>query len=297
MNPLVNLIRKIQIRANEPRIKKNPNSYHVSITKDIPYLDYDTPYHLLDVYSPDEHRELLPVIVEIHGGGYISCSKEVNAQHGQYLASKGFHVVNINYSLCPEFGIGDILNELTSVLKWIKTNAEMYGFNTEQVGLTGDSSGGHIVLLAAAVFNSGKSADYFHVAPPELKPAAYTVSCPEGSFRWNLLPNTIPAKFLFFLLHRYTFDSSCSKYASYDYYMDEQYPKVWICTTTTDSLLYDHTVRMHEYMVRHGIDHEYREYKSANGKLDHVFNVLAPDLPESIAANNDMIEFLRNSMM
>ena len=291
---LVNIIRKTQIRVNEPRIKANPNPYNVFITRDIPYRDDDNPYHLLDVYSPHNQRELLPVIVEIHGGGYISCCKEINAQHGQYLASKGFHVVNINYSLCPEFGIHDEFQELNDVLHWIKNNAEVYGFDTDHVSLTGDSSGGHIVLLAAAIYSSGKSADYFRIQPPELKPIAYTASCPEGSFRWELLPHTITAKFLFFLLHRYTFDPECTKYASYEYYMDEHYPKVWICTTPTDKLLYDHTVRMHDYMVENGIEHEYREYKASEGKLGHVFNVLSPDLPESRAANDDMIAYLKN---
>ena len=291
---IIRMIRRAQIRANEPRIKANPNPYHVFIRRDIPYRNDDNPYHLLDVYSPDESPELLPVIVEIHGGGYLSCNKEINAQHGQYLASKGFHVVNMNYSLCPEFGLDDILNELTDVLSWIKDNAERYGFNTGQVALTGDSSGGHIVLLAAAVYTSGKSADYFRVPAPAVKPAAYTASCPEASFRWDLLPKTMAAKTLFFLLHRYTFDPECVKYASYDYYMDEQYPKVWFCTSPTDVLLYDHTSRLHEYMLEHGIGHEYREYTAAEGKLDHVFNVLAPDLPESRAANDDMIEFMRN---
>ncbi len=74
--------------------------------------------------------------------------------------------------------------------------------------------------------------------------------------------------------------------------MDEYYPKVWFCTTPTDSILYDHTLRMHEYMVNHGIDHVYREYNSKEGKLDHVFNILNPDLPESRMANDDVIDYL-----
>ena len=295
MNPIVHLIRGIQIRANAPRIKANPDPYNVCIRQDIPYQNDGSPYHFLDVYSPNARREKLPVVIEIHGGGYISCSKEINAQHGQYIASKGFHVVNINYSLCPEFGIGDILNELTDVLNWIKHNADRYGFQTENTALTGDSSGGHIVLLVAAVYTGGKSADYFRVRIPELKPRAYTASCPEGSFRWDLLPGTLMAKSLFLLLHRYTFDPECTKYASYDYYMDVNYPKVWFCTAPTDSMLYDHTLGMHEYMLKHGIAHEYREYKSETGKLDHVFNVLAPDLPESRQANDDMIGFIKNA--
>jgi hypothetical protein len=48
---------------------------------------------------------------------------------------------------------------------------------------------------------------------------------------------------------------------------------------------------MHEFMLRNGIPHEYREYSSTARKLDHVFNVLHPEYPESIQANEDIVRF------
>ena len=52
--------------------------------------------HLLDIESPTplEGSKLrkpkkLPVIIELHGGGYITNHKEGNRPHAQYLASKG----------------------------------------------------------------------------------------------------------------------------------------------------------------------------------------------------------------
>ena len=73
--------------------------------------------------------------------------------------------------------------------------------------------------------------------------------------------------------------------------MSEGYPRVWFCTSPTDSLLHTHTRRMHEFMLSSGIPHEYREYASKTRKLDHVFNVLHPEYPESIQANEDIIQF------
>ena len=74
-------------------------------------------------------------------------------------------------------------------------------------------------------------------------------------------------------------------------YMSEGYPCVWFCTSPSDSLLYAHARRMHEFMLRNGIPHEYREYSSTARKLDHVFNVLHPEYPESIQANEDIVRF------
>ncbi len=79
--------------------------------------------------------------------------------------------------------------------------------------------------------------------------------------------------------------------SSYEYYLSEGYPRVWFCTSPSDSLLYAHARRMHEFMLRNGIPHEYREYSSTARKLDHVFNVLHPEYPESIQANEDIVRF------
>ena len=99
MNPIINIARKAQLQANAQRITANLNPYGVHILRDIPYLGDARTEHLLDVYAPTQSTAPMPVIVEIHGGGYIACNKEINAQHGQYLASKGFRVVNMNYTL------------------------------------------------------------------------------------------------------------------------------------------------------------------------------------------------------
>ncbi|MBQ6346652.1 MAG: alpha/beta hydrolase [Clostridia bacterium] len=293
MNPIIHIVREAQTRANAPRIAANPNPYGVHIMRDIPYLGDGRAEHLLDVYAPVQGRAPLPVIVEMHGGGYISCNKEINAQHGQYLASRGFRVVNMNYTLCPEGDIGVILNELVDVLEWTDAHKVEYGFDTSRVCLTGDSAGGHFVLLAAAMFTTGRSADFFHVRKPPFPVAGYAASCPEGSFDWRLLPPNLSARMLYFILHKYTFDKAYVRHSSYEYYMTGGYPRVWFCTSPTDSLLYTHTQQMHEYMTGKGIPHEYREYASPERKLDHVFNVLHPEYPESIQANEDMIRFFK----
>lgn len=291
MNPIIPIIRKAQVRANAPRIAANPNPYGVHIMRDIPYLADGRAEHLLDVYAPAQDSAPLPVIVEMHGGGYLACNKEINAQHGQYLADRGFRVVNMNYTLCPEGDLSVILNELVDVLEWIEAHKAEYGFDTSRAFLTGDSAGGHFVLLAAAMFTTGKSADFFRVRKPPFPIAGYAASCPEGSFDWRLLPRNLSAQMLYLILHKFTFDRAYVRHSSYEYYMTDGYPRVWFCTSPTDSLLYTHTRRMHDFMSERGIPHIYREYVSSGRKLDHVFNVLHPEYPESIQANEDMIRF------
>ena len=120
MNPIIHIIRNAQIQANAPRIAASPNPYGVHIITDIPCRKDGRTEHLPDVYASNEGKSPPPVIVEMHGGGDLSSNKEINAQHGHYFASRGFRIVNMNYTLCPEGGLGMIVNELVDVLEWIK---------------------------------------------------------------------------------------------------------------------------------------------------------------------------------
>ena len=38
----------------------------------------------------------------------------------------------------------------------------------------------------------------------------------------------------------------------------------------------------------------YREYTSADRQLGHVFNVVDPEFPESVAANKEILEYSRS---
>ena len=58
----------------------------------------------LDVYTPRSRREgeLLPVVISVHGGGWVYGSKEPYRYYCMSLAQQGFGVVNFTYRLAPE---------------------------------------------------------------------------------------------------------------------------------------------------------------------------------------------------
>ncbi|MBQ1549364.1 MAG: alpha/beta hydrolase, partial [Clostridia bacterium] len=150
-----------QYYLNKDAFDKKTDTYGTYEVSDLNYLYGDVPagpydpkaaamggdarWHLLDVYSPTpldvENPEKLPVIVEVHGGGYLTNNKECNRPHGMYFASKGYKVVNINYTLQPEAEFDQELREINAAFNWIGANADKYGFDVDNVFLTGDSSG------------------------------------------------------------------------------------------------------------------------------------------------------------
>ena len=72
---------------------------HVNIA----YDNKDSKWNLLDVYRPKDRSDLLPVIISVHGGGWVYGDKEVYQFYCMELAKEGFAVVNFSYRLAPEY--------------------------------------------------------------------------------------------------------------------------------------------------------------------------------------------------
>ena len=98
----------------------------VTAIYDVSYAGNEDSYNLLDVYYPKDTQGLLPVIVSVHGGGYVYGTKEVYKFYGMYLAQQGFTVVNFNYHLAPNAKFPTQLMETNMVLEWMVKHAEEY---------------------------------------------------------------------------------------------------------------------------------------------------------------------------
>jgi len=295
-----------QYYLNKDAFDKKTDTYGTYEVSDLNYLYGDVPtgpydpkaaamggdarWHLLDVYSPTpldvENPENLPVIVEIHGGGYLTNNKECNRPHGMYFASKGYKVVNINYTLQPEAEFDQELREINAAFNWIGDNADKYGFDLDNVFLTGDSSGAHLSLLYTAVQTRPDLQEYFKVTAPEVKIKGTALTCPVGSF---LDPDIVSTAFR--NLAGRLYDTKGKMNISYQGFADETYPEVCIITTDTDVPIHTNSEAVHKWLDFKGVRHEYKSFESQGNKLGHVFNVLHPDWPESIEANQMILDF------
>ena len=280
-------------RQQEEAARENAagaQKYGVIMHQDIPYIADDTEDHMLDVILPDDTGAVRPVILVIHGGGYYTCSKLTNLPQSAYLASCGWNAVNVNYRLQPEAGFREEIQDLCSALQWIGRNADTYGFDADHVMITGDSAGGHLALLLAAVLNDPYLQDYYGVLVNEVRVRAAAVSCPAGSLetfsRATDPVGTLCRTVLSFQLKEEDWD-----YVSIDRIIRRgTFPEVMILTTPTDDLLYKHTKCLHEAFLRAQVPHIYREF-TGDAPLGHVFNVLEPQRAESIAANGEILDY------
>jgi len=110
----------------------------------------------LDIYvptTPPDHP--LPVLVHIHGGAWTIGHKRQQARPLiQYMVSRGWMAVDINYRLGPKNRFPVIFEDVLRAIAFVKTNIADYGGDPEFVALTGGSAGGHLSSLAALMPNN-----------------------------------------------------------------------------------------------------------------------------------------------
>ena len=81
----------------------------VEVVSDLSYKDEGDFYHDFDIYYGKSSENLIPTVINVHGGGLVYGSKELCKHTCIYLAKFGFNVVNINYRLLPDVNFRDQL--------------------------------------------------------------------------------------------------------------------------------------------------------------------------------------------
>ena len=114
-------------------------------------------YLTLNVLRPPGGRTGLPVMVWIHGGGFIYGSKDIPICDGTAFARDGVVFVAINYRLGVE-GFLPIpgvptnlgLRDQIAALRWVQANIAGFGGNPDNVTIVGESAGGISVCCLLA---------------------------------------------------------------------------------------------------------------------------------------------------
>jgi acetyl esterase/lipase len=103
----------------------------------------------LDLFVPEHAAGPLPVVVWVHGGGFIGGTRSDLAGYLQVLAHRGYAVAAIDYTLAPEARYPTPVRQTNAALAWIGDNAARFGIDPARVFLAGDSAGAQIAAQAA----------------------------------------------------------------------------------------------------------------------------------------------------
>lgn len=138
----------------------------------------DPKWNRLDVYRPKEVKGLLPVIVSVHGGGWVYGDKERYQYYCMSLAQQGFAVVNFTYRLAPKYKFPAPVEDTNRVFAWMLSHAEQYGLDTGNIFAVGDSAGAQLLAMYSCICTNPAYASGFAVhAPAGAVPRAVALNC------------------------------------------------------------------------------------------------------------------------
>jgi acetyl esterase len=95
-----------------------------------------------------------PVILYIHGGGWIAGSADQMNGHLSVLASNGFTIANLEYSLAPENLYPIAMRQAVTALTVIRQHALDYGGDPTRLVIAGDSAGAQMASQLAAMITN-----------------------------------------------------------------------------------------------------------------------------------------------
>jgi acetyl esterase/lipase len=102
--------------------------------------------HRLDIYAPLDATGPAPVLVFVHGGGFLKGDKGgadawPNANVGRMAAQAGFVGVVMNYRLAPDHMWPAGSEDVAAVVAWLKVHVAQHGGDPDRIVLAGTSAG------------------------------------------------------------------------------------------------------------------------------------------------------------
>lgn len=153
------------VQANAALTKYVPADISEKLNQSYDAKDKDA---LLDVYYPSavvNTDRRLPVVVWVHGGGWVSGHKEDIRNYCKILAGKGYATVSVDYSIAPEKQYPLPLKQISKALSFLAANAVRFHIDTAHFILAGDSGGAHIAAQTAAIITNTAYAQLLQVKP------------------------------------------------------------------------------------------------------------------------------------
>ncbi len=247
-----------------------------AIERDVAYLPGAGPDQVLDVLVPRGEGPW-PVVMMVHGGGFILGDKRQLERTCRRFAEAGFLVFNVNYRLAPEHPAPAQIEDCAAALRWVRESAAGYGGDPERVCVGGGSAGGY---LAAAL----------GLREPDALRGALLLN---GVFDFeSALRSGFPRiRFMARCFFGEAFgDAAAVHEASLLHQLDDRFPPALVAVGTRDSL-HGQSLAMVERLSSHGVTVELEEYADSNHGWFNWFWT-----ENSRSAHEHMIAWLRKRL-
>lgn len=103
-------------------------------------------------YRADRSVPATGALVWLHGGGWVLGSLDsTDAACRELAVATGATVVSVEYRLAPEHPFPAGLHDAVDVFRWVRDHAALFGTSAQRVGVGGESAGGNLATVTAAL--------------------------------------------------------------------------------------------------------------------------------------------------
>ena len=122
-----------------------------------------------DLFLPPNDDIKRPAILFIHGGGWREGDRSQLRGYAILLARLGFVTLCTSYRLSTEAVWPAQILDVNSALRYLRINSDTLGVDKERVGVSGNSAGGHLALMAATKIKKFGGQGYNNNEPSYVK--------------------------------------------------------------------------------------------------------------------------------
>ena len=257
----------------------------VTEIKDVSYVDDNEPGHKLDIFVRMDGTKK-PVLIDIHGGGFISEDKAMNRLFGNYMAKLGFVVFELNVRLAyPEWTVFDQIEDIDKGVRFALRCASEYEGDTDQLYIAGHSSGGVLAFTECMLSSSPEMLADFGLKERNYKYKGLITDCGLMHFYkrsiayWGMRKMIFPKRYKEDKRYRYL-TAENNEYI-------QKLPKAALLTNSKD-VLKKMTYYFDGVLKQKGVEHRLFEY----GKDGHTGIIFKPYTDENLAVLKSVREYL-----
>jgi acetyl esterase len=230
-----------------------------------------------------------PVLVYLHGGGWVGGSPASHRKLGYRFAEAGFLVFNVDYRLAPEHPFPAPFEDSVDAIRFAARAARTYGGDPARLAVGGDSAGGNLTAAAVAA-----------LAGEEGAPRVGAVLLIYGVFDFAMISRTgsaageVAERMMELMIGSYLGrergDALLRDPRASPIHAAAKLPPAYVLCGTADNLL-EQAHAITEQLAAAGIPHE----KEIVADMPHGF-VQIELFPQARASIDRMAEFLRRHL-
>jgi acetyl esterase/lipase len=144
-------------------LRRQQTNEDIRVLRDLEYVSGGHERQKLDLYLPKDKGSARPLVIWIHGGAWLSGSKDHCP--AAPLLKEGYAVASINYRLSQHAIFPAQIEDCKAAVRWLRAHAAEYGIDPNRFAAWGASAGGHLAALLGTAgdvkeFDRGENLKY-----------------------------------------------------------------------------------------------------------------------------------------